>query len=250
MKIFICSTGRCGTLFMTEAFKHMTDIPSFHEPHPRCFNIVMKEVNNSEELSEDTKFILDEKIRQIKRCSGENGDYFEASNMFIKSYVDKVLNSFDDVYCIHLHRNPLEVFFSFSQKNSDLRLDWILRSYWKRNLIKLTNGLSPYGDLLWQWYEVRMRFHYYKSRFVKTYDFDFQNINNINEYYKLFDHFDIKAKKIDVLPDFSKNANVALGKKSVCQIFLETRQDWSKAGIEWGSDTDIECHKQLEEKKE
>lgn len=250
MKIFVCSTGRCGTLFMAEVFNYMTDIPSFHEPHPRCINVVMKEVNNSEELSEDTKFILDEKIGQIKQCSDKEGNYFESNNMFIKSYVDKVLNSFDDVYCIHLYRNPLEVFFSFSQKNSALRLDWILRSYWKRNLIKLTNGLSPYGDILWQWFEVRKRFYYYKSRFVKTYDFDFRNINNLDEYYKLFNHFDIKAKKIDALPDFPKNAKVSFGKKSVCQLFLETGWDWDKAGIEWGFPTDIEYHKQLKEKKE
>lgn len=237
MKIFAATTGRSGTVFLVEMFKILTDIPSFHESVPYCIGQTNYEVNNNC-ISGDTQYILDEKVRRIRQSLSHEGCYFEANNMFIKSFVWTVMDNFEDVYCIYLHRNPMDVFFSFGARNWRRGYDWLLKSDWKRNVLK-PGTLTYYENLMWMWYEVKARFEYFKPRFQKTWDFNFKDINDIEEYYKMFDHFGVLHKKIDSIPDDLKKNS---GKNSTSR-FNELgdlyRRNWEHEGVEWAYSPDI-----------
>lgn len=254
MKIFVASTGRCGTYFMHKVFGKYAQIPSFHEADPKCINVVLEEVNNGTE-SEATKKVLKEKIERIKENSHE-GNYFESNHMFIKSFYQPVLDNFEnEVYCIYLHRNLLDVLISFSQMENHLQLDWLLQSHWKNNCLWTEELLTNYQNIVWNWFEVRERFFECKEHFVKTYDFSFSDINSVAEWKKLFDHFGIKAKpefyKLKKFPkDLETNSLVAKEGKSATSLFEHIRKYWNvKSSEGWLFPTDISKIEELKEKK-
>ncbi|NIM59995.1 MAG: hypothetical protein GTO16_13805 [Candidatus Aminicenantes bacterium] len=204
MKIFIASTGRCGTLFATEIFNLLTDIPAYHEPRPECIGKVVEEINSHVKYSKATLQILNEKIDQIKGDS-IRGKYMESNQMFVKCYADVVLNNFKDVYCIYLYRNPIAVLLSYAVKCQNHESGWFLRSHWPKNILQTEQKLGFYENCLWQWLEVRERYYSLKPKFKKTYEFDFRKINDLAEWYRLFRHFRIKARKVNRLPNLKRN---------------------------------------------
>jgi len=118
--IFCVSTGCCGTELLTDVFVTFTEYPSFHEPEPRCAEQVMREVNNKCGINKTTKEILNQKMEQIQDDS-QNGNYFESNQMFIKSYVERVIykERFRPLYMIYIERNPLDILISYVGKQSD-----------------------------------------------------------------------------------------------------------------------------------
>jgi len=243
MKIFVASTGRCGTKYLTGVFERLTNIPSFHEPRPVGINEVMRDVNDSEVISENTEFIIREKLQRIVGAEVGNA-YFEASNTFIKTFAPYVLDAFDDCYCIYLHRNVLDTLISYVLKNEGYKLDWFLQPHWKQNLFRCEPGMSFNDIVIWQWYEVRQRFHYYKDRFVDIFDFDFKDINNLERYYELFDRFKIKAKRVKELPpDIPKNPKVAVSTIPIEKVIQNIRDSFNLGGYEWGDEPEINYYK-------
>jgi len=238
-KIFVCSTGRCGTKYMASVFDLLTQIPSYHEMPPYCIGATSKEINNTLEISDSTRHIFNIKLDKIDHYS-KDGNYFEANNMFIKSLVVPILTRFDDVYCIYLHRNPMDTFLSHAERGWKFGYDWLLQSHWKKNRLRTKEPMLYYENIMWNWFEVRERFYHWRSRFVKTYDFDFKNLNNLEEYYKLFDHFDIAYKKVNALPSFDRNENtINMPVPSRYTTILdEINLHWEKQGKEWVFDSD------------
>lgn len=250
MKIFCCTTGRTGTKFMASVFSLLTKIPSYHEMAPYCIGETSKDVNNNEVISENTRFVFRQKMAKIEHYS-RDGNYFEANNMFIKSFIWPVMAHFDDVYCIYLHRNPMDTFLSHADRGWKFGYDWILQSHWKRNLLRTIEPLDYYENIMWNWFEVRKRFFHWKDDFVKTYDFDFRKLNDLEEYYKLFEHFGIHYKKIDRLPGFERNENV-LNKPVTSRyesLMDEINLHWDERGKEWAFDSDVEDMKVYETSK-
>jgi len=204
MHIFTCSTGRCGTLFMSEVFRTLTDIPSFHEPRPFCHAETLEAVNTKVVYPKHIVKELEEKVSQVETDT-KNRKYFEANQMFIKSYAELILERFRDVYCIYLYRNPLEVLASYYKKRPERWNDWFLQSRWPKNILQTSNKLPFYYNCLWQCLEVEERYRALKKHFRKTYEFDFRKINDSGEWKKLFRRFRIKHKPFDELPDVRKN---------------------------------------------
>jgi len=66
-----------------------------------------------------------------------------------------------------------------------------------------------------------------KSRFKKTYEFDFRKINDLDEWYKLFRRFRVKARKIDRFPDLKKNPTFGDRYKTLDMIVDE----WDMASL-------------------
>lgn len=244
MKIFVASTGRSGTYFMTKVFEQYTDIPSYHEGTPKCINTVLKEVNTFN-LSKETKEVLKEKIKRITACS-KNGAYFESNHMFIKSFYQTVLDNFQsDVYCIYLHRNIQDVLISFTQMDNHLQLDdWFLKSNWGNNCFQTIEPLSGYQNIVWNWFEVRERFYSLGSRFAKVWDFPFTKLNSVAEWKKMFAHFGIKAKdgfsSLKAFPkDLGKNQLIADSKKPVEDMLQRVRDNWDYINTKgWAFPTD------------
>ena len=210
MKIFVANSGRCGSLFMSEVFRKLTAFPSFHEPMPRCEGETLKCVNNSNwPFPNHVIQELKDKASQISNDS-RNGNYFESSQMFIKSYANTVLKAFYDVYVIYLYRNPIEVTMSYYKKKSSQEKQWNswhLLSHWKNNILKTRGKLSFYENCYWECMEIRERFLriYWDHSAVDTFEFDFRKLNDVAEWKRLFKQFGIKYKSFDTMPIVSRN---------------------------------------------
>ena len=196
---------------MSEVFKRLTAIPSFHEPIPRCDGEVLKYVNNPNgRLPNQVRQILVNKISQVREDS-VNGNYFESSQLFIKSFADWVINAFrGDVYVIYLYRNPIEVTMSYYKKKltqEKLWNGWHLQSHWKNNILKTRGKLSFYENCYWECMEIRERFLrlYWELPKTNTFEFDFRKLNDVNEWKRLLNQFGIKYRPFDTLPKVKKN---------------------------------------------
>lgn len=212
MKIFVASTGRCGTSFMTQVFGRLTDFPSFHEPLPKGKGCLLQEINDDMSYSSETVNTLKDKIDCI-RGNAVNGNYFESNNYFMRTFVYAVLDAFDDVYCIYLHRNLVDLLASFAvryvQQGEKRRH---LEPTWENNILKATGEMTYFEKMAWNYFEIRERFYSLQDRFVKTYNFDFKYINNVDEWYKMFDHFGINAKRIEKFPvEWKRNTSTMFG---------------------------------------
>ena len=193
MKIFVSSPGRSGTAFLSKLFGNVTAIPSFHAVKPYCTGSMLWKFNNGDSNKE-----LNKKIQEIKK-NIENGNYFESSPGFIKCFVEKVIEEFGNIYVIHLVRDPLKVAKSFINRNSypdNIKSIWRLSMKGKKNILKMNGkGLTKFQKNLWEWLEVELRYNFYKNRFAKTFDLDFENINNSNIYISMFKKFEILYNK-------------------------------------------------------
>lgn len=229
-KIFIASTGRCGTLFCTEIFKTYTDYPAFHEADPTCTGQTLREINNKAGMTKKTRIELQTKLDQIIKNSDPEGRYFESTQMFIKVFVQQVIyrKDFHPLYVIYLHRNPLEVLLSYAVKCKDYELDWFLQPHWQNNLTRCTKGLSFYEIVLWQINEVRERFLLWKDKFDKSFDLNFQDINDPKIWKILFDHFGINHSPLPETfpPDLKKNSNP----HNEAEILQEIKLNWNQRG--------------------
>lgn len=229
-KIFVASTGRCGTLFCTEIFKNYTDYPAFHEADPNCKGQTLREVNNKSGITEKTKLELQTKIARIIENSDSEGRYFESSHTFIKAFVQQIVyrKDFHPLYVIYLHRNPLEVLLSYAVKCKSYELDWFLHPHWQNNITRCTRGLSFYEIVLWQINEVRERFLLWKDKFDKIFDLNFKDINDPKIWKILFDHFEINHKALpEVFPaDLKKNEI----KYNEAEIFQKIKLNWNQRG--------------------
>lgn len=227
MKIFVANTGRCGSLFVSNMFNSLTYIPSFHEPVPFCIGDTVKEVNTYvDSYSEDVNSEIANKLKQIE-IDSIDGDYMESNQMFIKSYVDVVLENFDDVYCIYLYRDPLDTMLSWWKKiHNDLKTDWFLQSHWKKNILRTNKELFFFENARWQCHEVEKRFLKYKQKFTKTYVLDFEKLNDSLEWRRLFKHFRINHKDFRELPKVRQNEIRMSREEALAGLF----EDWNKRG--------------------
>ncbi len=228
MKIFCVSSGRCGTLFVSEMFRKMTNIPSFHEPKPFCVGPMLEEVNNKEwmNFSDETNNVLYEKIDQIKRDSDSEGNYFESSQMFIKSYWTDVLAAFGQISVIYIERNPIDVLLSYHLKCPWQQSMWFMESHWENVLLKTTEEQSFLENILWEWYEIKERWNEYKKLFDKTYELDFKKLNDMGEWKKLFSHFGIEHRVLDNPGHLKKNAI----KRDDMETLKDIREKWKVMG--------------------
>jgi hypothetical protein len=229
MKIFVASTGRCGTKFLSEIFKYYTDIPAFHEPIPYVISEALEDLNQNNAPSERSRKVLSAKVAQVNKDS-KDGMYMESNQQFIKAYVKTMLETFDDVYCIYLYRNPFDMLLSFAEKCRHFETDWFLQPHWESNFNKDVPGMSFYEIVLWQWFEVRRRYYFWKDKFKGSFEFDFCNLNNKNELNRMFKHFGIKNKPITDLSRYDKNPTVALKIRTENKMINNLRANWSRIG--------------------
>ena len=206
MRIFCANSGRCGSLYVSEVFRTLTDLPSFHEPLPWGIGSTLAEVNMKEpgQYSPKTEAELALKVERIRKAEVD-GRYFESSQMFIKCFAERILDEFKNVGCIYLWRNPIETLISRHKKCTEQEGDWILQPEWSRNALRSTRPMSFYEAVLWEWFEVRERFYRLRPRFKKTYVLEFSRLNDINEWDRLFDHFGIKRRPRFELPRLRRN---------------------------------------------
>jgi len=232
--IFVASTGRCGTKFLTAVWKYFTKYPSFHEPVPYCAGQTLREVNNECGMNKSSREELRTKLLQISGDAKE-GNYFESNQMFIKSYLHLVVykKEFRPLYVIYLHRNPIEVTMSYFKKTFPSHdMSWHLQPQWQKNLMRGRKGLGFHEISLWQCFEIRERFLLWKDKFDKTYDFDFRKISDPEEYRKMFAHFEIEHELPQKFPDnfFHPRKTMNAIQEDPAITFKRIIEDWGARG--------------------
>lgn len=234
MYIFVSSIGRSGTKFLSEIFNQVTNIPSFHGgesqvPDMRCcVGDTLTKFNNYIDTEN-----IERKIKQIQQCSiGDN--YFEASQLFMFSFVEKAIETLNPIYVIHLTRDPLQTAKSYMNRNSvpgNPKSVWRPPLLAKRNILQFNEkiSLTSFQKNLWNWIENELRFHFYKNSFHKTFDFDFYEINDMRLYENLFKYFQIEynREKLYKILEFEgeKNKNFTNANEKPTVISCEEVQE-------------------------
>lgn len=190
--IFVCSPGRSGTKYLSEIFKNMTNIPSYHGGEDNLRNIIDSGVfRNNNNLD-----IIKERIDKIKKLANNLG-YFDSSQIFIHRLVTDIINDnyFKELYVINLVRNPLEVAISYENRNSKPSFKddlWRLPLISSDRILKIDKKLTLFQENLFDWIDTQMKFNLYKSKFDKHIVFKFTDINNVDKIKDLFDYFGIE----------------------------------------------------------
>ncbi len=198
--------GRSGTYYMSEVIKALTIIPSTCEFKPHCLGEVMEEINNLDEFdySDETVKQLEGKIKEIRHRTKDDV-YFESGSSFIRSYVERVLEEFNDACCVYLPRDPVDTRTAWYTRKANQQDIWHLKSHWKKNLFRTNNILDKHENFLWEWFEIRQRYYHYKPRFKKTFEFDFRDIESPKRWKEFFTYFGIEYKDFEEMPDVYKN---------------------------------------------
>ena len=232
MKIFIASTGRCGTRFFWDMFRKFTKIPSFHEQKPKCVNVVSYEMNNlpQKKWSPHTKKVFETKIRNISKTAEKTGTYMDSSHMFIKSFGPHIFDLFDDIRVIYLWRDlpSLLASYSYRAKRNVWPLDFQLRPEWKNNILKIKDGNSIgfYPTVAFNYFEVLARFKAWEHRFSKTYEFPFRDLNNPERWRDMMERLEIDAAPIKHIPQDADHHQSIFSENSRTKAIEHVSQNW------------------------
>lgn len=115
--LFCINTGRSGSLYLSELFKHFEDTASFHEPEPNMHSRMMRRyLDGKKELLQNS---MPGKVEDIKRRKGENALYVETTQCFIRGFGWEITNYLDEkkVGVIILTRDKEKIVDSYQGAN-------------------------------------------------------------------------------------------------------------------------------------
>lgn len=221
MLIFVATPGRSATATLSHIFKEVDGCSSHHEPHPDMHGKVMINLNNgNDELARFYyKYI---KSINIRRLAKEHKYYVETNHMFIKTFIDYVVEDFPQkVKVIHLVRDSIKVAESITRLNqspgSKIGNTWWLDYHAPQNIIKVADVLdrdekfnSDFYKSLWYWYEIEARVSFWRKKLshVPFFDFNVKDINDGNKIIVLLDNLGIKYDKERILRVASTRINI------------------------------------------
>ena len=177
---------------MQNVFTELTGIDAKHEYMPHCIGKIMEDLNNNDIYSDETERDISEKVKKIRKI---NGCYIDTGQAFMKSYIYRLIDEFDDMYCIHLFRNPKDVVESWKSRKPSQQEKWHLKSHWDKNILRTDNVIPVYENWEWECGEIKARVEYYQPYFTGQFDFDFNDLNDPTRWGELFDELDIPSKK-------------------------------------------------------
>jgi hypothetical protein len=232
MMIFASSIGRSGTRYLGELFSYASDIKGHHIPEPQCAGNVLSDYNNYIKNP-----ILNDKKEAI-RASIRNDQYFESSQLFIRCFVDEVLELREElsvpVGVIHIVRDPLTCARSYTNRKSgpdEPRCRWRPSMSIKKNFLKIDeDDLSLFQKNLWDWFECEIRYHSYKDRFDRAYDHLFSNHNNYDKLKDMFRYFDVNIDEEKLREAVSKKT-LPRGENKQASIVSERDMEEAEAFI-------------------
>lgn len=178
--------------------------------------------------------ILGTKVQRIQAAADSAGNYFESNHMFLKSLVGAIMDAFEDVYCIYLHRDLTGLLMSASQRGrrKAFPLDFQLQPHWKNNLLRTSwSNAGFYETIAFNWYEIKERWtQAWQPKFVKTFDFDFRQINDPAEWRRLFNHFGIPVKPFNRLPKGLSTHASGYTEALYPKILAHLKKHWDEPG--------------------
>ena len=201
--IFVSTTGRSGSESLSRIFNVCSDTCACHEPRPVMHGEAMNLKNRGLPFRMQKKY--PSKLASIRLRARGHQFYVETNHMFIKSFVDPVVQAFRDrVTIIHLVRDPVDVAKSLyllgvipgTRRGNKWSLDYDAQE----NLIKLSDYLRgetfshDFYKCLWYWYEIEARTIYYKKKYpdIKYVEFKTEDLSNIKEVSALLDELGMR----------------------------------------------------------
>jgi len=229
-KIFVMSSSRSGTFFLSELFKfNVKNCVSKHEPDPDMFGkpIYWNSIGNKDKI----KKLFKKKCKKIEKYMIQKKDlYLESNHAFLKSFCDVAAEFYPDLRLIHLIRNPLAVAKSQLNRGIFVGKSCKIPGYYNINnyrvglkkkvcrwalsgeeeiFKKFSFNLTNYQKLLVQWIEIENRAIDFLRKYSKYNDCytiettkDFYDKNKIQ---KMFDFFGLETKQKEIFIPLDKN---------------------------------------------
>lgn len=227
MYIFVCSPGRSGTKFISEIFKKVTNIPSYHGGEPKLREIIDNRGHKESGLAR-----IEERVKLIKRLAVKDC-YFESSQIFIHTLSEKLVKEkMKPLYVINLLRDPMEVAVSYTNRNSfpsDKKNNWRLPLNSKEREVKVNRKLSIFQENLLDWIDCQVKLEKTKNRYEKVINLRFEDLNNIERLEELFNilnlKYDKKALRNFIRLDSKKSKNENKKKTIIEKKYLKERDD-------------------------
>lgn len=224
--IFVATTGRSGSASLTKVFERVEGCAALHEPYPAMNGLPLIERNNGDDRRARAMYRLVKAVN-IRRAARGRRYYFEASHLFIKSFVDYALEDFGGrARVIHLWREPTQVAKSIlslgTVPGTEAGNRWYLDPRAPGNRIRIAHvldGASGFGHdfykCLWYWYEIEARVAFWRGRYpdVPFVDLAVTDLNDAARLRGLMDALGIPCAP-EVLEEVaSTRANLMEGRK-------------------------------------
>jgi hypothetical protein len=104
--VFVLSTGRCGTSFLTHLLSNEKNVNAVHEPHPEFFYHTILAYQQNKSNSEKISAVFDVARYEMIRNSFVMDEKYIETNNRITFFAHQIASLFPNAKFIHLIRNP------------------------------------------------------------------------------------------------------------------------------------------------
>ena len=231
-KIFCASTGRSGTKFAAWVFRTYTDVPAFHEPDPKLCGPDAEEINAGN-ITEGTQERIDQKFKFIEDNT-KDGQYFEGSNMWVKSWANLAMERWPgDVGIFRLRRDLAGYLISSTRRGKRgekgrFHSAFLLDPTAKGNALQGYPGMSFYETVAWNYFEVEARYRKARETARRIYEMDFKDIGITRAWAHLFDTFEIQHRLPAHFPETPDRHQSIFDDKGRIACLDHLQQNWSE----------------------
>jgi hypothetical protein len=202
--IFTATTGRSGTLTLSELFSTIPECAAFHEPYPIMNAEVLRAASYGDQAHVDRVYNRVKSINILRAALGRRY-YLEANHLLVKTFLGQAYREFGRrMAVIHLVRAPVEVAMSIyclqHLPGTEMGDTWWLDYRAPSNIIQMVPELEEGGEFrnpffrgLWYWYELELRFAAWRVRLpeLKVVRFETPWFNEAERTFRLLDELEI-----------------------------------------------------------
>jgi hypothetical protein len=235
--IFTATTGRSGTLTLTQLFAAVPGCRAVHEPHPIMHGSVLRAASYADSALVNRVYRRVKSVN-IRRAAVGHRYYFEANHLFIKTFADHAVADFGRrVAVVHLVRPAVEVANSIYQlvdyPGTERGNYWWLDFRAPTNLLAMADILEsdpefshPFYKALWYWHEVEARIGAWRARTpaVRVIDFETGWLNDLDRVYSLMDGLGVQYDRARLAPLVGARAHTNAHQKIAGALAAEEAQ--------------------------
>ena len=174
--VFVATTGRSGTMTLSDLCARADGCVSLHEPYPKMHEDVLHAAAYGD--ARYVHFVYRAvKSVNIMRAAAGTQTYVETNHQFIKTFCHEVVRDIGErVSVVHLVRDPVDVANSIcalgDQPGTAKGDAWWLDYRGSANHIRIADVLGDGGEFsdpfcraLWYWYEIQARAVAFRRRY-------------------------------------------------------------------------------------
>jgi hypothetical protein len=211
--IFTATTGRSGTLTLTQLFAAVPGCRAVHEAHPVMHGTVLQAASYTDTALVDRVYRRVKSVN-IRRAAVGYRYYFEANHLFIKTFADQAVADFGRrITVVHLVRPAAEVAKSIYELGDHPGTErgnyWWLDFRAPTNLLAMADILEsdpefshPFYKALWYWHEIEARISAWRARMpaIKVIDFETAWLNDFERVYSLMEGLGVQYDRARLEP--------------------------------------------------